>query len=351
MAIIFPFLASKAATYNTKDAKIMDTIAKDMCARPSEYGFTVTETGDLTGKVNTGQLFRKFGKAGLTIKTNITTSKYSGVPAKDLASALANTNSCVQNVFRELTRSYRIESLPRTKTPIASRQTQDGRRPPVSPPSLEPTATLWTSPLPQISSANRQQAPKLLAEGNAAESARLFSEAQRLRKLACEYGEGEACRLLATSMEEGRGSAPDLLAAYSFYDRGCQLGDALACYGAGFAIEKDRVQIPLPGVRLRAYYKRACDMGNSLYNSAGCNALGLVAAKGIKGPSDIIAARLAFEKSCLIGFSIGCHSLATFMRFGLGGLQDISKARQLEEQACKTGYKEACDALPSFPKE
>jgi TPR repeat protein len=212
------------------------------------------------------------------------------------------------------------------------------RRPP-STPSAQP-APPQLAPTPTLPSA---AIAKALNDGKTAEAASRYAEARSLYAKACDAGDMEACRLLGSMYEDGRGGGVDFAKALSLYSQSCEGGDAFSCYGAGSMYENGR-SVAADGVRARSYYRRSCDAGNSLYNAVGCSGLATLTAKGIGGSQDLIRARELFEKSCTIGFAVGCNGLAIMVSGGLGGPQDAARARALYKQACATGYQPACSA-------
>jgi TPR repeat protein len=181
-----------------------------------------------------------------------------------------------------------------------------------------------------------------LSNAKRLEEAGRLSDARRAYEPVCNAGSGEACRLLGTMQQDGRGGGGDYVSALANYHRGCEAGDALACYGEGQIYEGGGPGVAADPAKSRLLYRNSCEAGASLYNAVGCFGLGTLEAKGIGGESDIIDARERFEKSCKIGFAVGCHSLSIMYRGGLGGDLDVAKADGFLRKACVTGYKPAC---------
>ncbi len=188
----------------------------------------------------------------------------------------------------------------------------------------------------------------------------------KLSLLCDQYSLPRACSNLAFSyVAPGAGRAPDYISATAYYQRGCDLGDGVACNnladmffrGAGLPQDKPAgvkllqkacalayppacyrlAVITLRGILLKndpaaaaTLLKKGCDLGDA----PSCNDLGYAYMDGNGVPRDKARALEAITASCDRGLPRGCGSLGTFYMMGTLTAADYPKARGLLAKAC-----------------
>ncbi len=143
-----------------------------------------------------------------------------------------------------------------------------------------------------------------LAAAATAESRGDVQNAAELYGTACDLEDPNGCVLAAQVIID-----EDLALAREYFERGCALGDATACYGVGMS-------------------------WSSLFPEA-----------------DVDRARGGLEKSCGMGFMAACNELAGYYQRGEGVEVDLEREEALRTQACEGGDGEACITLSARARE
>jgi TPR repeat protein len=157
-------------------------------------------------------------------------------------------------------------------------------------------------------------------------------------QLDCLSGVREGCQQLALGFTQGRdGFSRDLSRAAAANQRGCALGDRIACNNLGDAYEYgDGVARDLS--RAAALYDRACHIGEAL----GCANLGHLVENGEGVPRDVPRARGLYRDACAAGDNYGClhEQMAT-----LGSPstpEEAQRALARWQRACDGNSAQAC---------
>jgi uncharacterized protein len=181
-----------------------------------------------------------------------------------------------------------------------------------------------------------------------------------LRK-ACDADASEACVLLGTLLEQGRGTGKDVAASLKLYEKGCQSGVASGCgalgraylSGTGVAADPARAAtlliqgcegadseacaaaapllaegkgVPKDPARAARYLWRACS-GNSVPS---CLELGKLQETGVPGVAKSPAfAEFSYRRACFRGSAEGCAELGRFEY-----LRSPAQAKHYFEQGC-----------------
>lgn len=139
------------------------------------------------------------------------------------------------------------------------------------------------------------------------EHARAVTDGTELRArldqlLDCLTGVRDVCVQVGLNYSHGsEGYARDLARSAEAYERGCTLGERVACNNLGDAYEYgDGVPRDLP--RAVELYNRACREGEAL----GCANLGHLIENGEGTPRDVPRARALYRDACASGNDYGC---------------------------------------------
>jgi TPR repeat protein len=159
-----------------------------------------------------------------------------------------------------------------------------------------------------------------------------------LAKFLCQQNNGTRCSQLGSYTYMGVGTAIDKVEGLRLYERGCELGDAQGCRGAGMMYrEGDGVMQDLG--RAHQLFRLACDRNDG----DSCGSLGDMFESGEGVPTDYPQAVKLFERSCGLGSYIGCMELAGSYEQGETGLtKDLERAHYYYDAACQVGYQDAC---------
>jgi TPR repeat protein len=127
---------------------------------------------------------------------------------------------------------------------------------------------------------------------------------------ACAAGNPAACNNLGSDLAEGRnGVAKDLVKAKAFYQKSCDLKDAIGCFNLGNAYRNGE-GVAVDTKQAATYYTQSCDQNEP----RGCTELAIMYYEGKDLPKDEAKAITLFEKSCKLGSDVGCKNLATLRK-------------------------------------
>lgn len=146
-----------------------------------------------------------------------------------------------------------------------------------------------------------------------------------------------ACTRLGLFWYEGHMGPKDAARALEFFEKGCELGEALGCAGVGMlyylgeGVEADRA-------KAREYAGKACGKGDpeSCHNAAAMW-WEEQTEEGLK------KARQLYADACGRKYAPSCYELAVLMKHGGGGKQDHARAEELAAQACAGGFVDGCN--------
>ena len=88
----------------------------------------------------------------------------------------------------------------------------------------------------------------------------------------------------------------------------------------------------------RAAWRRGCDDGEA----TACYKLGVAHSEGDGVPKDPGRTADLFRRACDGGLAMGCHALGVILEFGQGVPKDVGKAAVLYRRACDGGHEAAC---------
>ena len=112
---------AEAENRSTPTFETMAAVAKDICARPTMYGYTRVREGAVDGKLSLSGLFRKLLNVGVKAEGKDTKTNWEGVLQADAAKALAQSNDCARDMFKTMVLS--LNTLP-DKSPQNARESR-----------------------------------------------------------------------------------------------------------------------------------------------------------------------------------------------------------------------------------
>jgi TPR repeat protein len=159
---------------------------------------------------------------------------------------------------------------------------------------------------------------------------------------ACDDGDAVACvagaRWLADADHARAAHAETELRDRLFAEHRCLMGESAECLRAALTFEGGEGGTKRDETRAAQQYNRGCDLGNSV----ACNALGVALDYGEGVDRDPERAALVFERACKLGDSLGCANLGYMLENGEGVARDRAHARALYRDACICGNIYAC---------
>ena len=158
----------------------------------------------------------------------------------------------------------------------------------------------------------------------------------------CESTDFEDCKAQCLKKDAASCSSAALLAGdqqagQEWYQKGCELNDAEACFSLAYAVERANTEneaVAMPT------YKKACDLGSDV----ACFTFG-VFTKYKKNDSP--AAFELYKRGCSLGNTSSCLSAALMLTDGDGIKEDVPAAIALMERAC-AGSADACVTYANF---
>ena len=145
----------------------------------------------------------------------------------------------------------------------------------------------------------------------------------------CKLGDGVACNNLANRLFQGEPTEKDKRDGVLALKRGCELDYAMACHRvavittAGILLENDPA-------KAAAFMTRGCDLGDAM----SCHDLGYLYMDGTGVTRDQGRALELFRTSCAKDLARGCGTLGSMYLMGGAEKIDYEKARELLEKAC-----------------
>ncbi|MBW2735505.1 MAG: SEL1-like repeat protein [Deltaproteobacteria bacterium] len=195
-----------------------------------------------------------------------------------------------------------------------------------------------------LKAACRRRAGACYAMGMLRAAEKLYPEALKHLRHACDKGELAACTTMGTMVNNGQGTVKDSPKAISLFKRSCDRNYLPACtelaaiyrYGSGGITKNVN--------RAVALYRRAC---NRHYLPA-CNKLAALYSWSER--KDYRKALALYRRACDGGMSSACSSLAYMHKAGRGVPKNETKARAIYRKACNDGYVYACTTINNYTR-
>jgi uncharacterized protein len=174
-------------------------------------------------------------------------------------------------------------------------------------------------------------------------------KALKLFEKACAGGNGRGCNMAGAMLQHGAGVAKNPERSVAFYQRGCDLKDAVACYNYGFVLVLGE-EVPRQPERALPALKFSCE---NPYPAA-CGALALLYERGVSGPVDAAAAR-KYRSLALPLLREACDKdkseCFTYAATALSVNADDEAARSMLRSDCEQGDASSCLRLADVVKE
>lgn len=158
----------------------------------------------------------------------------------------------------------------------------------------------------------------------------------------CEGGVALACvaGLRWLSEERREQSVKDGVVLHQRLDaeNSCLTGASDHCTQLGQDFSAGRAPYPKDLARSGIEYQRGCDLGNGL----ACSNLGDAYEYGNGVPHDLVHAATLYERACRLGMALGCSNLGHLLKHGEGVARDVARARVLFRDACAGGDVYGC---------
>jgi TPR repeat protein len=155
---------------------------------------------------------------------------------------------------------------------------------------------------------------------------------------ACDAKDAEGCFELSLRYQCGKGVARDSDQAAQFAARACDYGAAAGCGNVASLLGAGPNSEP---TRAFAYAERGCRLGNPL----ACGLVGVFYWQGIGVTADPAKAAQIFEDQCQRSNMMACANLAVELYMGQGVARDLARARTLADGACSAKMDAACNIL------
>ena len=148
-----------------------------------------------------------------------------------------------------------------------------------------------------------------------------YDSANPLYRKACDGGNSTGCYNLAVAYAFGYGLPVDNAQAAAFYQKACDGGHASGCVDAGFMYSMGlKSPVPQDQARGTALFRKACEdhkivTDEQYYGilddniATGCEELGNAYKSGLGVPIDMVQAAAFYRKACDLGNSFGCDNL------------------------------------------
>lgn len=159
-------------------------------------------------------------------------------------------------------------------------------------------------------------------------------------ELLCFFNQGDKCYAAGLDYQEGTDTIKeDENKSLKYYEKGCELDNAISCGNLGFYYSKKNKNRNLE--KASSYYKKACELGYGI----SCTSVGEFYSSKDELGEDLSMANIYFEKACQLKEPIGCSRLGYNYEFGIGVTQNYEQANEALNKACKVVPAISCGLL------
>jgi TPR repeat protein len=159
----------------------------------------------------------------------------------------------------------------------------------------------------------------------------------------CDLANAEACATVSRFYLSGRASEPDPAAARAKLEQSCELGRLVSCQevadfylrGVGGAAD--------PAMALRMI-EASCPEGEAERADLCVSAADYILINERAGQARSVRVRAFIKRACDIGHDVGCAWYAEDLELGIGGAVDLAAARQARLTACEYGDQKSCNS-------
>lgn len=166
------------------------------------------------------------------------------------------------------------------------------------------------------------------------------TEGRAMRARGCEWGDEDACALLAVGTMKGTGVPADPAAGLAELERLCGEGNGSACRRFGYVL-RDGELADVDQRRATAAFEAGCALGDE----NACDAAGYRRLFGLAGPRDPDGGLAMLLKACAEDLAAACYDAGYALANGMVVARDVAAARTLLEEACARSHAEACVRL------
>lgn len=161
----------------------------------------------------------------------------------------------------------------------------------------------------------------------------------------CMLGQRVACNNLGDAYEYGDGVRRDLARAGQLYDRACRTGEPLGCANLGHLLENGE-GVARDVARARALYRDACAAGSDY----GCFHQQMSAVESPATPAEAQRALEKWQRACDARSARACAFVGILYEDGPDGYaRDEERSMKAMARACELGEKLACKWMRARP--
>jgi TPR repeat protein len=161
----------------------------------------------------------------------------------------------------------------------------------------------------------------------------------------CMLGQKVACNNLGDAYEYGDGVIRDLTHAGELYDRACRIGEPLGCANLGHLLENGE-GTPRDVARARALYRDACAAGSEY----GCFHEQMSAVESPGTPAEAQRSLEKWQRACDARSARACAFVGLLYEDGPDGYaRDEERSIRAMTRACELGEKLACTYVRTRP--
>ena len=165
------------------------------------------------------------------------------------------------------------------------------------------------------------------------------SLAARAYERGCELGAALACNNLGDALAYADGVERDVVRSVAMFDRACRTGEAMGCANLGYMFEHGEGVTRDRG-RARELYRDACARGD-VY---GCLHAEMLARQDAGAPRDSERALAFWQRACALADARACAFVGVIYEDGPDGMKrDVEKSLEAMNRACGMGDERACE--------
>jgi TPR repeat protein len=173
------------------------------------------------------------------------------------------------------------------------------------------------------------------------------ARAARSYERGCDLGAALACNNLGDALAYGDGVERDIVRSAAMFNRACRLGEAMGCANLGYMFEHGEGVVRDRG-RAGELYRNACASGD-VY---GCLHAEMLARQDAGAPRDPEHALTYWQRACTHADARACAFLGVIYEDGPDGVsRDAEKSLQAMNRACSMGDERGCEWVKAHPAD
>lgn len=159
----------------------------------------------------------------------------------------------------------------------------------------------------------------------------------------CDLANAEACATVSGFYLSGRASEPDPAGARTKLEQSCELGRLVSCQEVADYYLRGIGGAPDPAMALRMV-EASCPEGQAERADLCVSAADYILINERAGQARGARVRAFIKRACDIGHDVGCAWYAEDLELGIGGAVDLAAARQARLTACEYGDQKSCNS-------